>query len=300
MQNILTDSELLREIEYRLDERQQTLQAMQALNRNLEVVNQKLVDSENLKSNFLSNIRNEINNPLASIMGMANLVANSKNLSPEHVKAAAQSIFGEAFKLDFQLRNIFAAADLESGLVGLEISHVHIKSLLDHLKVQFALPLTEKQITLDIQKSGDTQDDSLFNSDAEKLHLIISNLVDNAIEFTEPNGAVLLNYRCEDGKLSVSVKDNGIGIPPEDHKRIFERFRQLDMGSQKLHKGNGIGLSIVRSVLDLMQGDVAVNSKPGEGCEITIQIPESESVNEIDFFGEAGNEFMFEDAPEEF
>ncbi len=165
----LSDEQLVEELKFRLDQSRKSLRDLSIVNRKLVELNHKLEESEALKSNFLSNIRNEINNPLNSIIGLAaQLAAIVKR--PE-VSELVAMIFSEAFQLDFQLRNIFIAAELEAGEAMPSIEHVEVISVIRGVLDNFRTHAAEKQVSVSFSVTGAEADTLLyFPTDSQKLH----------------------------------------------------------------------------------------------------------------------------------
>ncbi|MBF0620655.1 MAG: HAMP domain-containing histidine kinase [Magnetococcales bacterium] len=292
MSNRLSDDELIEELKKRFDHTKQTLFDLKVMTRKLEAVNKKLESSEQVKSNFVSHMKNEINNPLTSILGLtAQLISG---IPEEMVVPVANMIHAEAFSLDFQLRNIFAAADLESGEADMQISNTDVMTVIRDVADSFKHQTDEKQLTVNI--APDAPEAPLnFKTDSPKLQLLIANLFSNALEFNRPEGSIDILAELVDNHLSVSVTDTGCGIHPEDMDKIFDRFRQGESGTTKTHKGHGLGLSITKAIVDLLEGSVTVDCSPEKGCTFTISIPETEMDIEADAFAVDGNEFFFDD-----
>jgi len=283
----MTDQQLIEELRERFDMNRRALQDLQTMTRKLESVNNKLQDSEALKSQFLSNIRNEINNPLSSIMGLSRQLMDGSMKDPSKM---ASIIHAEAFNLDFQMRNIFLAAELEAGEVAPSVSRTDISGLVDGTLDLFRYQIEEKKLKIDTQVPEELQ----FVTDAEKLSIVLNNLIANAIEFSLEGGKVSISASSSDGQLNLTVVDSGIGIAPEHQEKVFDRFRQVESGSTKGHRGHGLGLSIIRAVCDLLGGDIELESDLGKGCRFTLSLPEIES-EMTDVLAKDGNFFLFEE-----
>ncbi|OGP21015.1 MAG: hypothetical protein A2054_00665 [Deltaproteobacteria bacterium GWA2_55_10] len=296
----LSDKELLDVIRQRLAAKDRAYGDLKELTARLEDLNIKLVESERVKSSFLSNIRNEINNPLTAVLTMAELVV-SGNEAPDYetLKTIAALIHKEAFSLNFQLRNIFAAAELEAGEAVPSFSGADIDSILKDITSSFSHRAIEKNVIVDLDISGRFSV-TPFRTDAEKVHRVVSNLLSNAIEFSPENSRVSLKAAEEDGWLCVSVADNGPGIDPARHGTIFERFRQLDMGASKKHLGHGLGLSIVKATVDMLGGQISVDSCSGKGAVFTVLIPEADAAASNNALCTDGAEFFMPAEAERF
>jgi signal transduction histidine kinase len=295
----LTDEELIEELNTRLGENRKALHDMTVMNRKLVELNQRLEQSEGLKSNFLSNIRNEINNPLSAILGLAGQIAAGTGRDAPTVTGLARTIEAEAFDLDFQLRNIFAAADLEAGATELEVAAVDVASVTRDVLDSFRHRSTAKGLTISLAMAG--LDDAAplpFLTDADKLRLILANLLANAIEFTGAGGSVAVRLNCMAGDLIVSVEDSGCGLDPTEQQLIFDRFRQLESGPRKNHRGHGLGLSITRSLLDLLGGTITVAGEKGKGAVFTVTLPPPLGAEAVDLAAEDGNLFFFAEGME--
>ncbi len=295
--NRLTDEQLIDELKERFRENNDALYSLSMLTKKLEEMNRKLQESEALKSNFLSNIRNEMNNPLASILGFSRQLLSEDSMPEDAVRQIAGLIYSEAFSLDYQLRNIFAAAELEAGEVSLNASAVDVNALVQNVIRQFGPKASEKNISIIFDLiSSESGEQVIFRTDSEKLQLIVSNLLGNAIEFSPEGKSVEVKVWIERGYLNLSVEDDGIGIEQERQKMIFDRFRQLDYGSHKRHRGHGLGLSITRDLIGLMLGNIVVSSASGKGSTFKVTaVPELESQDDVEVFSIDGNVFLFEE-----
>lgn len=292
----LSDEELIDLLQSRLKQKKNTLTEV-AMFRELEALSAKLKQSEQMKSHFLSNIRNEINNPVASVLGLSKAMLQSDNLDREQRQRYAFLIHNEIFNLDFQMKNIFAAAEIEASEMKVQPSFVDIKKLIGQVHEALAFKIDKKRIDLQISMECS---DLAFCTDPYMVHLVALNLLSNAIEFSLEGGRVNLEVIVSDEHLHLKIQDYGVGIDEQDHKKIFERFTQLDQGSTKIHAGQGLGLSITKEVVETMQGTLKLKSALGDGCEFVVFLPAlrlpgygapdtSESFNEFLF----GNDLVF-------
>ncbi|MDH5603015.1 MAG: HAMP domain-containing histidine kinase, partial [Cyclobacteriaceae bacterium] len=289
----LTDEQLLQELKKRFEKNKLMIAEQKDLVDQLEKVNERLLESEKVQSLFLSNIRNEINNPLTSIMGLAAEFRSHFESDPKFLKKA-ELIFNEAFSLEFQLTNIFVAAELEAGQTNPHVVLVdmdeHVKSILrsyDHLI---------RKKSMNTVFNNHMVSEGRFKTDAEKLKSIITNLLMNAIEFSPPASTITIDISIsEERVLELKITDEGEGIPEESLEVIFDRFVQLDTGSTKMHLGHGVGLAVVKSLLEFMEGSIELSSKLKQGSTFTVHLPEGHTEDELDEFAGSGNEFMFFD-----
>ncbi|MFO7829336.1 MAG: HAMP domain-containing sensor histidine kinase [Bacteroidales bacterium] len=291
----LTDQELIEELKKRFDQNKKALKEVQELNDELQKVNKKLEESEALKSHFISNITNEIINPFASILALSKNILSVEKENWKKVFSMVSLIYSEAFNLDFQLRNIFVAAKIEAGEIFPEILNVDIKQLLESVVDSFKYQSKKKKIDIQLQFEIPTSEEKpfFFKTDAEKLRLIVSNLVSNAVKFSYENSKVVIKVWLNKNLLHVSVKDFGTGVSDENQKIIFDRFRRLDSGINSINRGHGLGLSINKALLDLLSGEIEIESGQGNGSKFIVTIPEIES--DISGFAFDGNEMFFDD-----
>ncbi len=289
----LTDQELMDELKKRFDQNKKSLEEVQKLYDELKEVNKKLEDSEALKSHFISNITNEIINPFSSIMGLAKNIMSLEQPDWNQVKSMVSMIYYEAFNLDFQLRNIFVAAKLEAGEIYPEVLNVDVKKLLESVIDSFKYELDKKRMKVEFKydltpnKAGAYY----FKTDPEKVKLIISNLLSNAVKYSYEDSNIVLSAWESDGKLFISVKDFGTGISKENQEIIFDRFKKLDSGINSVYRGHGLGLSINKALIDLLNGDIDIQTEKEKGSDFTISIPEMQK--NISGFAFDDNEMFF-------
>lgn len=285
----LSDDELIKELEERFAFNQKALCDLREMTEKLEIMNAKLQESEALKGHFLSNIRNEINNPLTSIMGLSQQCICSQSES-ERCLSTARMIYHEAFSLDFQLQNIFVAAELEAGEINPAFARVDVSTIIDRVVEALEYQIGEKQMSV----KADHEMPLVFSTDARMVRLILINLLANAIEFGAEAGHAAVSAQATINSLVLKVSDDGEGILKDDQQAIFDRFRQLDSGTTKCHRGHGLGLSIVRSLVDMLEGELQIESDKGKGCVVTITLPQPDV--EVKDVAQEGNLFIFDDA----
>ena len=280
-----TRQELVEHLQTQIEINRKALYDLQEVTRKLELMNRKLQESEELKSHFLSNIRNEINNPLTAIMGLSNRLFAGAN--PANLPVIARMIYEEAFNLDFQLQNIFAAAELEAGEVAPEWVQVDVTGVVKGILALFEHAIAEKRLTLHATLPASL----VFVTDARKLHLILINLLANAVEYSPEGEAIEVRVATVQEQLHLQVRDGGPGIPAAQQSTIFDRFRQLQSGPAKGHRGHGLGLSIVRSLAELLGGTIELESAPQKGSRFHLILPQPD--DRPDMIAQEGNMFFF-------
>jgi signal transduction histidine kinase len=296
----ITDEELLDELKRRFEQNKIAVKELKNLNEELKQVNKKLEESESLKSHFISNITNEIINPFTSILGLSKAILSVDKENWKKVVSMIALIHSEAFTLDFQFRNIFVAAKIEAGEIFPEIVKTDIINVIDSVIESFKLEARRKKVQVDFKCDLplDNNEMFIFKTDPEKLKLIIANLLSNAINFSFEGGLVEILVNHKSKNLVVCVRDHGIGISKQNQKIIFDRFKRLDSGINSLNRGHGLGLSVNKAVLDMLNGKIDIESELGKGACFTVSIPESDS-NTTDFASDA-NETFFDSEEETF
>jgi len=293
----LSDAELLEELRRRIMRTNQTVEELTSLNEELRIVNKKLEESEELKSHFISNITNEIINPFTSILGLSRAILSVDKESWKKVISMVALIHAEAFSLDFQFRNIFFAAKLEAGEARPEVLNSNIRALVEGVVESFRFELRKKRLNLSVVDSlpGRPQDAEpfMFKSDPAYIKLILANLLSNAVNFSYEGGDIEIACALRDNRLVLRVRDYGTGIAPEQLSSIFDRFKRGDNGINSVNRGHGLGLSVSKAVIDLLEGQITVESEPGVGSVFEIQIPEA--TTPVEGFASEANEIFFDD-----
>lgn len=267
--NKLTDKELIEELNLRMAEKTNAVQE-------LKLLNLKLEESERLKSHFISNITNEIVNPFSSILGLSKNILSVDKENWKKVLSMVAMIHSEAFSLDFQLKNIFAAAKIEAGEIYPETGSVNIGTLVKSVTDSFRLETQKKKIS--IETIADPQSDNKlenFRTDPEKLKLILSNLVNNAIKFSHEDSIIPVRIFTTNSRLNITIQNKGIEISDSYKQFIFDRFKRADSDITSVNRGHGLGLSIIKSLLDLLGGEITFESDALNGTIFKISLPES-------------------------
>jgi signal transduction histidine kinase len=296
----ITDEELLDELKRRFEQNKISVKELKSLNDELKLVNKKLEESESLKSHFISNITNEIINPFTSILGLSKAILSVDKENWKKVVSMVALIHSEAFTLDFQFRNIFVAAKIEAGEIFPEICNTDIINVIDSVIESYKLEVRRKklQVIFINELPLDNNENFIFKTDPEKLKLILANHLSNAINFSFEGGLVEVIARKEGVSLVVCVRDHGIGISKENQKLIFDRFKRLDSGINSLNRGHGLGLSVNRAIIEMLNGKIDIKSELGKGACFTIYFPESDE-STSDYASDA-NETFFDSEEETF
>lgn len=291
---MLTDKELFDALKQRLKEAADSTELLHKQSAELKKVNEKLAESESLKSHFISNITNEIVNPFSSILGLSKNIIAVKDNNIDKIKNMAELIHSEAFELDFQLKNIFTAARIEAGEAFPEFIKTDINMLINSVVSAYKYKAEQKQLKINFSFDFDANlsEGCYFRTDPEKLRLIISNLLSNGIKYSNAASRIEVKGWIEKDTLKVSIKDFGIGIDKINLEVIFDRFKRIDSSINSLNTGHGLGLSIAKALIDLLNGEIDIVSKLSVGSVFTISIPQADT-SDTSGYAIDGNEFIF-------
>ncbi len=240
--------------------------------------NEALVTADNLKNQFISHISYELRTPLTNIIGFSELLANPIfGALTVRQKEYLEDISFSSKTLLAIIDDILDLATIDAGGLELTLETVDVRAIIDQAIVSVRERAAHARLTLDIAIADDA---TTFIADTQRVRQVLQNLLSNAVGFSKPEGVVHLSCWREDGEMVFLVEDEGVGIPKDQQERIFERFESRSQGSK--HRGAGLGLSIVKSLVDLHGGDTVLDSEPGRGTKVTVRFPErglEENVN---------------------
>jgi signal transduction histidine kinase len=244
------------------EEVQRTLTQLQALDR--------------MKTDFLNAISHELRTPLAPILGYTEiLLGGGMGSLPVNAVRGVQAIADSGKRLLNLIESLLAFIRLDQGAMALKREPTDVSALLLSVADAFRARAAERKLTLQVATSDGLPS---VSADPQELTMALNHLLDNAIKFTPAGGAITAGARHgtgEDGQpgVEIMVQDTGIGIPPEQHEKIFERFYQADSSLTRQYGGVGIGLAVVKQTIEAHGSHVTVESEPGKGSTFRFTLP---------------------------
>ena len=231
---------------------------------------EKAEESDRLKSAFLANMSHEIRTPLNSIIGFSELLGDT-DFDQEQKNEFIRAIVENGNSLLSIISDIMDFSMLEAHQMKVRKETFSTKKLLNDLRNDFSKKAVQKGLEFRLTQQINNEDIAL-NSDLYRIKQIFNNLIGNALKFTK-EGHIEVGYEVNEHDVIFHVKDTGIGIAPEYHQSIFERFRQIDLAKTRRYGGNGLGLSISKNLAELLGGNIWVESVPEKYSNFFFTIP---------------------------
>ena len=269
-EEIEKNREINKKYEVKNKELTESLDKIKIINQQLVEAKEKAEESEKLKTAFLANLSHEIRTPMNGILGFTDLLKNSI-ISGKNIERYINAIQNSGNRMLNILNDIIDLSRIESGYILINMEKIDINSVLCDLYAFFKPETENKGIELVIDL-GIKNNQLIIETDKTKFTQIISNLLKNAIKYTD-KGSVGFGYYIENDIIYFYVKDTGIGIPQNQHEKIFERFRQADDSSIRTVEGAGLGLSISRAYAGMLGGKISLKSEINTGSEFTFELP---------------------------
>lgn len=246
-------------------------EAKEKLLNNLEIAKQQAESSSNAKTSFIAVMGHEIRTPLNIIVGMVDLLKAEETDSSRLGKF--ESISDASENLMNILNDLLDIAKLDTGNMELESTYFDLRESIKNTTDFFSFSAESKGLQLVLEMEHNVP--SCVQGDKHRLRQILSNLISNAIKFT-PEGKIIVRLNaqpCDDGhRLYVDVQDTGIGISSSNIDKIFEVFIQADKSMSRKYGGSGLGLAICKKLVQMMEGDISVTSKPGQGSTFSFNV----------------------------
>ncbi|MFC2102081.1 response regulator [Bacteroidota bacterium] len=227
-------------------------------------------ESDKLKSAFLANMSHEIRTPMNGIIGFTQLMEDP-DITPEERTSFIDIIKTSSNRLLQVITDIVDISKVESGQTDVDVKEFNIVKLTNEILALYRPKADAKKLSLEIVSRLNTSETNI-SSDPDKLHQALCHIVDNALKFTS-SGGVVLDIDLKNQILVVKIIDTGIGISPDLHERIFDRFRQEETDVARKYGGTGLGLSLAKSYIEMLGGMIWLTSTPGKGTTFVVEVP---------------------------
>lgn len=257
------------------------------------------LEHDKLKTEFFSNLSHELRTPLTLILGIINIL--DKELQENKIENKTINIDNKirilkqnCYRLLRLVNNLIDITKLDAGYFELELEEENIVSVVEDITMSCVEYIENKGLEIEF----DTEvEEKIIACDPEKIERIVLNLLSNSIKFTPKGGKITVNLFDKEDEIIISIKDTGIGMPKEKIDVIFDRFIQVDKSFTRSHEGSGIGLSLVKSLVEMHGGSISVGSEYEKGSEFIIRFP-VKCLSETDKYEKEINMFKEEEKNE--
>ncbi|WP_437185019.1 sensor histidine kinase [Planctomicrobium sp. SH668] len=226
---------------------------------------------ERMRREFVSNVSHELKTPLTSIQAYADTLLDGGLSDEENNRTFVERILEQSDRLQELIQDMLRLARIESQADAFQLKPVHVADLLKSCVEARRAVAQSRQINLKLHVDETTNVQVM--ADASGLQTVFDNLVSNALNYTPQHGHVDVTCTVDLGHVIVDVMDDGIGIAQEHRDRIFERFYRIDKARSRSGGGNGLGLSIVKHLITVFNGEISLRSHPGQGSTFTVRLP---------------------------
>ncbi|MDK2562635.1 ATP-binding protein [Romboutsia sedimentorum] len=234
---------------------------------------EKAIHLESIKNEFFANISHEFKTPLNIILGSMQLLnqnIQNDNITIEKLKRCSGTIKQNSYRLLRLVNNVIDMSRIDTGYYELQLSNNNIVSIIEDITLSVVNYVENKNISIIF----DTEiEEEFIACDPDKIERIMLNLLSNAIKYTDEYGKISVDLKSDNKNIIVSVKDNGAGMPNNKLDIIFDRFGQVNSTLTKKCEGSGIGLSLVKSLIEMHGGSIDVKSEVGKGSEFIFKLP---------------------------
>lgn len=238
----------------------------------LSLARDQALEASNMKSQLLAKVSHELRTPLGGVLGYAELLFyGSFGELNEKQRDAASQVIDSAHYLNGMVNELLDQAQIEAKSVTLNMAPFNVRTLLRTVEATMSVVAFKKELSLSAELDPDLPE--TMRGDQKRLLQILINLVGNAIKFTKTGEVCMKIYRMDDVHWAMQVSDTGMGIPKEAQSFIFEPFRQVNSATTRDNRGTGLGLSISKQLVELMGGEIRVESELDKGSTFTVKLP---------------------------
>jgi len=264
-------SEANEKLQKEINERKRMEQEIQNMNEQLEAQNEELEKASRAKSDFLARMSHELRTPLNVVMGFAELMLDQvPGEINEEQRQCLDDILTSSRHLLGLINEVLDLAKVEAGKVELKLKNIALSEVVESVTSAMTAVLSQRKQSLDVRLDDGLP---LVQADEARLRQVFFNLLSNASKFTSDGGKLKIEASTKDGWCQVSVSDNGTGIKEEDLKQIFEPFYQVDDSMTRERRGTGLGLTLVKELVEMHGGRILVESKYGRGSSFIFTLP---------------------------
>lgn len=253
---------------YSYSELQEITDALQTMNNQIAKNLENLEREKQIRQDFFTNASHELKTPLTSIRGYSELLRQHAITDPDQIDHCLDCVLKESDHMTKLINDILTISKLEAKDYVVQKSHIKLKDLLEN--VLNSLSVQAKAMNLDIDASCENV---TVYANLDHIQGILYNLISNAIKYNKPNGKIIIIIKERLDNILIKVMDTGIGISKEDQEKVFQRFYRVDKQRSKIVAGTGIGLAIVKHIVQFYNGSISLKSKENEGTSIEISLP---------------------------
>lgn len=253
---------------YSYSELQEITDALQTMNNQIAKNLENLEREKQIRQEFFTNASHELKTPLTSIRGYSELLRQHAITDPDQIDHCLDCVLKESDHMTKLINDILTISKLEAKDYVVQKSHIKLKDLLEN--VLNSLSVQAKAMNLDIDASCENV---TVYANLDHIQGILYNLISNAIKYNRPNGKIIIIIKERLDNILIKVMDTGIGISKEDQEKVFQRFYRVDKQRSKIVAGTGIGLAIVKHIVQFYNGSISLKSKENEGTSIEISLP---------------------------
>lgn len=231
---------------------------------------EELKQNDILRRELISNVSHDLRSPLASIQGyIETIIMRDDKLSPDERKNFLEIILRGVVNLNNLVNELFELSKFDASQSRVNLEPFSVAELIQDIVLKFQPQAEKKDISLITKMPKDVP---FVVGDIAMIDRVISNLIDNALRYTQKNGKISIDMNIEDDELCVNIRDTGEGIPKNDLLHVFDRFYRVEKSRSKNLGGSGLGLAIVKKIIDAHQSDIKVTSKLGEGTQFSFTL----------------------------